>query len=77
MSCSFYLQDMFYEWTLPEDAIKPKDNPIIGHIVARLLTLMNPPTVSNFRFISKNYFYIIHAFVLLWQPLYSMTTTYT
>lgn len=42
---------MCYEWSLPEDVIKPKDNSIIGHIVARLLTLMNPPTVSNFRFI--------------------------
>lgn len=37
-------KDMCYEWSLPEDVIKPKDNSIIGHIVARLLTLMNPPT---------------------------------
>lgn len=37
-------KDMLYEWMLPEDAIKSKDNAVIGHIIARLLSILNPPT---------------------------------
>ena len=44
-----YFQNMIGEWQPPEGSEisgPPRDNPVVGHVVQRLLNMVYPPEVS-------------------------------